>query len=410
MDDLSERVHETDREPAAEIVRNPDVSITDYGAIPDGVTLNTIAIQRAVDACYSQGGGRVVCPPGRFLTGTITLRSNVELFLSAGSVLTGSVNQNDYTDFKADGLHPGLQGEQPRIMALIQAANAKNVAITGPGEINASGPQFYNRESASLWGRFYPVPKVARPFIAIFYRCSDMRLCDTAFVDSPFWTIWLAACNHVTIQGIRVSCDQKMIHSDGIDIDSCCDVTVRDSSFVTGDDCIAVRAQRGFYDSPEVCERVHVSHCSLNSACQGVRIGCPCDGEIRDCTFSHLTIRSSQHGIAMEFPWHYVQAGGVTTADVHDISFSSIQINCEGWPLRVVVEDGIALKRLAGLKFAGFRTRGGRCAINGSRQTAVMDVELSDFHVESQGEGINCQHCHGLRLSEVEISCGAGLS
>ena len=97
-------------------------NIVDYGAKPDGQTLNTLFIQDAIDACLTNGGGTVVVPPGKFVTGTLTLKDHVNLHLSAGAKLTGSL---DTADYWPDGMKHGI----------IWAYQAKNISITGEGEM-----------------------------------------------------------------------------------------------------------------------------------------------------------------------------------------------------------------------------------------------------------------------------------
>jgi polygalacturonase len=377
--------------------------IIDFGACPDGATLNTVAIQAAIDACHEAGGGTVNCGPGRFLTGSIELKSNVELYLAAGCQLLGSPRLEDYDDFVAAGFitENSNEGSSKHV---IRAVAADNVSITGPGEVNGNGLEFYDTTTAT--SRFFAKPPTPRPRLVMFYGCHNVRFEDTSYVDSPCWTFWLMKCERVSIHRLRVYGDQRMINNDGIDIDACRDVTISDCILKTADDCLVVRSVNRVYDVPGVCENVTVSNCVLDSWCQGVRVGCPGDGVIRNCTFTNLTIASLSNGIIVENPKRYLRDGAVGTADVHDILFSHVTITCGREPIRVFIEDGIKLVGVRRLTFSDFRIRsGGAIRIDGSPETAIEDVRLSSISLATTApEPIIVRHCRGLKLSDVEFA------
>jgi len=377
--------------------------IGEYGACPDGRTMNTSAIQQAIDACHKAGGGRVVCGPGRFLTGSLELKSNVELHLMAGCTLVGSTAVDDYVDFVAPGFRGELAPER-NSKSLIRAVGAENVSIPGAGAIDGSGLAFY--DTRNLTGRFFSKPPTPRPRMVMFYECRDVRFEDALFIDSPCWTFWLMKCERVSIRGLKVIGDQRMINNDGIDLDCCRDVTVSDCIIRTSDDCLVLRAIRQMFEDPRPCENITITNCVLDSWCQGIRGGCPGDGVIRNATFSNLVINSLHHGITFEFPKRYLPADGLASADVHDILFSNVTIQSAGLPIRVVVEEGIELRRLSDLSFSDFRIRsGGPCMITGSPETIIRDVKFSNMTIKTSGEDpIICRHCEGVELTNVELS------
>lgn len=377
--------------------------IQSFGAVPDGETLNTAAIQKAIDACHEAGGGQVYCGPGEYLTGSLVLKSNVELHVAAGCRLVGSTSLDDYEELRAAGFRTEYAPERSA-QSLVRAVEAENVAITGPGELDGSGLAFYDTEKIS--GRFFAKPGTPRPRLVMFYRCRNVCFEDTSFIDSPCWTIWLMKCEQVRIHRVRVIGDQRMINNDGIDLDSCRDVVVSDCIIRTADDCLVLRALGRVYEEPGICENVTISNCVLDSYCQGVRVGCPGDNIVRNCTVSGLVISSASNGIVFDNPRRYLPEGTTGNADVRRISFSNVVINCERVPIKVTVEDGIKLPGLAELSFSDFRIRSGEpCRVEGNPETIIRDVSFNNVRIDTYGDqAIVSRYCEDVRLNNVVLS------
>lgn len=380
-------------------------SIQNHGANPDGVTLNTVAFQSAIDACHDAGGGVVHCGPGTFLTGPIRLKSNVELHVGAGCRIVGSPDPDHYQPLISDGFHHAFAPENTADY-LIGAQHAHNIAITGPGEINASGPAFYDA-SAGLGGsgKFASGKPARRPRLLMLHCCTDVRIEDTAFVDSPCWTFWLMRCERVGIHRIKIRGDRRMINNDGIDLDGCRDVVVSNCFIQTEDDSIVVRAIQKVHAEPVVCENITITNCVLESTCQCIRISCPSDHITRNCVFSNLVLNSRSNGINFDFPNRYLSAGSEGSADVSDMTFSNLVINCKACPIRIEVQPGIKLKRVSGITFSGIRTRSVfPCIIKGNAETIIEDITFNNMRIENTGEqAICCSHCRGVKMQNVEL-------
>lgn len=377
--------------------------IDEHGARADGRMVNTAAIQGAIDTCHQAGGGQVVCGPGSWVTGSLELRSDVELHLEAGCRLVGSRSLEDYQPLVADGFRGAEFAPERCTHSLIRAVGAENVAITGRGTIDGSGLAFYDTLGGTEKLSKPPTP---RPRLGMFFRCRDVHIEDATFVDSPCWTLWLMQCEGVRVRGVSMRGNRRMRNVDGIDIDACRDVTVSDCRFDTEDDCLVLRSIRQLYDSPAVCENVTVTNCVLRTACQGVRVGCPGDGVIRNATFSNLVIESTNNGILFEFPHRYLPEGWQAGADVTNIQFSDVVMACRRTPIGVVVEDGIRLPRVEALSFSNFRIRSGLpVLIQGSPETTIRDVRLSNIRIDTTGpDAILCRHSEAVHLANVELA------
>ncbi len=378
--------------------------ITDFGAVADGTTINTGSIQKAIDACHQAGGGKVVCSSGCFRTGSLTLKSNVQFHLATGCKLLGSENLNDYKDIVAPGFMP-VEGPDISKKSLINAVEAENIAITGLGEINGSGLAFYDTGNTNAAGKLNK-PETPRPRLVMFYKCRNVCLEDTSFINSPCWTFWLMKCADVNIHRIKISGDRRMRNIDGIDIDSCRNVTVSDCIMDTEDDCLAIISSQQMYDTPAACENITVNNCVLESQSQGIRIGCPGNAAIQNCTFSNLAINSSYNGIIIEHPKEYLPEGSRGSADIHDILFSNITINCKKLPIWMYVEEGIQLKRLSDITFSNFRIKSrGPCIVQGSKETTIRKISFNNMDIKTSGEdAIICRQCEGVKFNNVELS------
>ena len=238
-----------------------DASIVEFGAKSDGTTLNTQAIQQAIDAVSEAGGGRLTVPEGVFKTGALTLKSGVELHLANDAVLLGSTDLVDYPKQMTR-----IEGHfEPWRPALLNVSNQKEVRISGAGTLDGNGKPFW----AAFWKRRKENPKctnleVERPRLMFIEECRDVVVRGIRLKDSGFWNLHLYRCQNVVIDGISITApdgdppqiidvkqpwDEISIDrapsSDGIDVDSCQNVTIRDCTISVGDDCIALKGTKG---------------------------------------------------------------------------------------------------------------------------------------------------------------------
>lgn len=351
----------------------------------------TAEIQARIDEAAERGGGRVVVQKGVHRCGTIRLRSGVELHLEDGAVLLGGSKPEDYDDVIPEEMvyRYGDENTTPTVTrkAFIIAEEADGIAITGKGEIRIDGPAFFDRNT-SLWGYWWAKPPCPRPRAVVMYRCRNIRIEGVTFRDCPLWTMWLRLCDGITIDGITIDAEQKMINSDGIDFDGCRHVRVGNSRFKTGDDCLVLRAIRHKFnaDGPVVTEDVIVSNCVLNSFCQGVRIGCPSDDTIRNAVFRDMTF-TGLNGIVSKQPRVYLEKGCNGYLKTGEILFENWKIDCYGHPVEILVEPGIALRDFGHMTFRNIE-------VKAKKPFVVMGNELTPLK--------------GVRFENVQGSVSSG--
>ncbi len=276
--------------------------IRDYGAVGDGKTYATKAVQTAIDDCTKAGGGCVLVEGGSYLIGTIILKENVELHLTATAVLQASRNYEDFPE-REDVKHvETAMLPRGRNACIIFAEECKNIAITGPGVIDCGGDAYVIPvENASMPFKRLDLPTPPR---AVFFTgCSDVRITEVTMRNQPAgWSYWIHDCDFVTIDKIKIKARIDYPNNDGIHINCCRDVTISNSMITCADDCIVVRANSISLKENKPCERVVVTNCTLKTWCNAVRLGWIRDGVIRNCTFSNLVITDSAVGIGIVFP------------------------------------------------------------------------------------------------------------
>lgn len=267
-----------------------DKCILDNGAIPDGVTINTSAIQKTIDDVHAAGGGKVRVPQGKFVTGTIYLKSHVTLFLEGAAELLGSRSLEDYpTDIPGSGEvaanqktpPPGALPSSEFIQALIVADQATDVGIDGPGSIDGRG----QRDA-------FPVQegKGLRPMLMRFYKCSDVRFSQVTLKNPASWGVHLVDCETVYIQGIKIS-HHSNFNNDGIDIDGCRNVFISDSIISSGDDSICLKSS---HSNP--CENIFVRNCVIKSHTAAIKMGTSSRAGFRNVIISDCVIRDTDMG------------------------------------------------------------------------------------------------------------------
>ncbi len=244
-----------------------------FGAVGDGTTLDTAALQAAIDQCHAVGGGTVLMAGGSYLTGTLYLRSNVTLRVEAGAAILGSANIADYA---TDTHRQMYKNEAHMDRCLIFARDAHNVEIEGHGRIDGQGGLFPNQDD----------PAKHRPMLIRFLECTGIRVRDITLESPASWTsVWLY-CTDIAIDGIKVH-SRANINGDALNFDGCQQVRVSNSTFDNSDDCICLQTSRP--DRP--CRDIVVSNCHFTSRWAGMRIGLLSRGDFENITVTNCTFR-----------------------------------------------------------------------------------------------------------------------
>lgn len=297
-----------------------DYDITDFGAVKNKIS--TSSIQKTIDVCYENGGGTVIVPSGIFFTGTIFLKSNINLFLSPGAEIRSSENLDDFRDSTSG-------------YGMIFCQDAINVSITGKGTINAMGSRFYETDQNHFYDEFDrnlirqkegyqpegifctdgPLKRKPRPGMTIvFFHCNQVTIKDITIKDTPVWATRFGYCENVIIDGVTILNNLLIPNSDGFHLTVSRNVRITNCDIRAGDDCIIVTGFAKIEDTPGFsseeqdkykygnktiyAENIQVSNCHLQSRSSAIRIGYG-QHPIRNCIFSNIIISESNRGIGI---------------------------------------------------------------------------------------------------------------
>ncbi len=260
--------------------------VTRFGAIPDGVTLNTKAIQRAIDTAHVNGGGQVFIPAGEFLTGSIILKTGVELYLSKKSKLLGSTNPTDYIKLN-------------RWKALIMADASTNISVTGKGVIDGQGlalalhidSLFYIGEIDSsdyVFPEMRPMVTL-RPQIIEFVRCSNINVKGVAMRNCASWVQSYDLCSNLFIDDISVDSDTYW-NNDGIDILDCKNVRITNSTINSSDDGICLKSYNLARDTSTYCDRIYIANCEIRSSASAIKFGTASRGGFKNVLIEKVKV------------------------------------------------------------------------------------------------------------------------
>jgi polygalacturonase len=301
-------------------------NVLDYGAKPDGKTLNTRSIQRAIDDVFQAGGGTVAVPAGTFLTGRIELKSRVTLNLGEGATLLGSTSINDFN------AEPGSSSHGRH---LIFAQAADDVSLTGSGVIDGQGPSFWEPSGrgplpaedawADVASHSIAPRKSGRPSPMLeFVNCRRLKINGVHIVNAPGWTLRAVNSDEVEIRGIHIKNPTIGPNTDGIDITGCQNMLITDCTVDTGDDAICLKSENPYGADPRLLKNIEVINCTLTTCCNGFKLGTSSEGGFENIKFSNSVIRNGPvpfgerviSGIALEV----VDGGwidGVTVTGIH---------------------------------------------------------------------------------------------
>jgi polygalacturonase len=362
------------------------LNVRDFGAKGDGRTLDTKAIQKAIDTC-GESGGIVVLPAGTYLTGSIELRSNIELNIQAGTTVLGSTDLGDY--FQRT---PKLKSYNDVFLkySLFYAEGQSNIAITGKGTIDGQGSSF------KVVTMEKPARYMNRPYVIRFVDCRNVTVQDVTLRNSASWMQHYFACDGVSLRGLNVM-NHANKNNDMMDIDGCRNVIVDGCIGDTDDDGITLKST-----SERVTENVAITNCIVSSHCNAIKTGTESTGGFRNIVISNVVVKPSIMKSVMSGEPKGISGISLTLVDGGTM---------EGITISNIVIDGPEVPIFVRL---GNR---GRKYWEGAQQPGVgvvKDVMISDVAARNVGvtgcsiTGVAGHPVQGISLNNIRLEFAGG--
>lgn len=411
-----------------------DFDVRDFGAVEGGTVKNTQAIRQAIAAASRSGGGHVVIPPGRWLTGAVHLDNNIDLHLQRGAELLFSQDIADYLPV-VFSRHEDI--ECYKYSAFIYADGKTNIAVTGEGVLNGQGKPWWEwkqskrdaeKELYDMGASGVPVAqrvfdgkegKALRPAFFQPMRCTNVLVEGVTFLYGAFWTITPTYCENVIIRNVRIETEGAYGHTpngDGIDPSSCRNVLIEYCTFDTGDDCIAIKAGRDA-DGLRVgrpTENIVVRHCRGLNGHGGIVIGSETSGGIRnvfafDCRFNGtdriVRIKTARgRGGILENMWFRQLAADTIEQEALHINMLYTGSRLPSLP---VTNATPVIRNIHYSNITCLFSKRRAVEILGLPESLVENVTLDSITMHA-ARGIACTDARGLDFKNISITADTG--
>ncbi|GAA1813094.1 exopolygalacturonase PelB [Luedemannella flava] len=396
-----------------------DFRLTDFGS---GGRDHTDAFREAIEACHQAGGGRVVVPPGDYLTGPIRLLSGVNLHVSAGATVRFRREPEAYlpeVPTRWQGVE--LMGYSP----FVYAHGARDIALTGAGTLDGQADDahwwawkplepadFAQLErladddvpaSRRVFGEGYHLP----PSFVQPYSCENVLIEGVTLTNSPFWQIHPVLCRNVTVTGVTARSHGH--NNDGCNPESCDGVVITDCDFDTGDDCIAIKAGRNS-DGRRLavaCRNIVISNCTFANGHGGVTIGSEMSGGVEHVYAAHLRMDSPNLWTCARFKTNSVRGGFIRDVHVTDVTVG--RVGNQVLEIDFAYEEGDAgpfLPEVDGIHLSGWRVASTDAPwrLAGYPRGPIGTVTLTDIVIDSALSPAVAHEVTDLRLDRVTVN------
>ncbi|KAA5827986.1 glycoside hydrolase family 28 protein [Algibacter amylolyticus] len=413
-------------------------NILDFGAIADGETNNSQAIKKAIGACNESGGGKVVIPPGKFLTGAIYLKSNVNLHLEAGAEVLFSTSTEDYLPV----VHTSYEGQElMNYSPLIYAYKEKNIAVTGKGTFNGQasktnwwpwcGAERYGYVKGDrnqrdehnlprLWEmaesnipvseRVFGPGHQLRPLFMQPFECENVLIEGVTFTNAPFWVIHPIKCNYVRVDGVTVNSHGP--NNDGCDPEYSKNVHIVNCVFNTGDDCIAIKSGRN-NDGRRVnisSENIVIENCDMIDGHGGVVMGSEISAGVRNVFVRNCKMNSPELDRAIRIKTNTLRGGFVENVYVKDIEVGQVKEAVLKINLFYAIygpQEGDFMPSVKNIHLDNINVKNGGqygVLIKGRPQSLVNNVTLTNVHIQNVETPLSVENSEPIIFKNTSIN------
>lgn len=438
--------------PTLPVYQDNQVNILDFGAIGNGLILNTEAFNKALENCANQGGGRVIVPAGIWLTGPIQFKSNIDLHLEKGAFILFSKNHNDY---------PIIQNPVNKsfmVASPIYGFSLENIAITGDGIIDGSGETWrpvkkaktteaqwkellasggvVSKDNSMYWpsieamdgekllsklkaqGKkltaedYLPARDFMRPYMVLFYQCKHVLFDGPTFQNSPKFVLYPTFCEDMVIRNIHVLNEWWYQNGDGIDINGGKNVLIYNCTVNAGDDGICMKSSKSSnYKQEPVLQNVVISNCVVYHAHGGFVIGSNTDGGMKNISVSNCNFIGTD--IGLRFKSSRNRGGLVENIYIKNINMKDIvneailfdtYYEASGNPAQIQQPVNEKTPRFQKFNINNIYCIGAGQAVNitGLPEMPIQDIELNNITISAE-KGFTSMDAQNIRLNQVNI-------
>jgi len=389
------------------------LNIRQFGAHGDGTTLDTAAIQKALDECGQAGGGTVEIPAGIYLSKPLVVSSKTTVLLDEGATLLASPVQADFLKGGGDWLKVKGNGD---FIPFISGKDLTNVTLTGKGTIDGNGSVWWGEaEKARQKVAGFTLP---RPNLVVFNRCKNLRLSGIKLVNSPKFHFVPTDCEGVTVEGVTIISPAGAANTDGIDPSNCRNVAITHCTIDTGDDDIAIKSGKKVEGREFGCENITVTDCTFLHG-HGMSIGSESVGGVRNLLVKNCRFENTENGLRIKS--RRGKGGTVEDITYEDITMKNvhpaISIVCyyqdssqakypKDDPAQPVTETTPVFRniRIANITATSTADAG---LIVGLPESVVSNVVLENVRITAE-TGLTMANAKGVQLKNVQVSVKEG--
>jgi polygalacturonase len=393
--------------------------VREFGAKGDGKTLDTAAIQKALDECGNAGGGTVRFPAGTYLSQPLLVRTKTTVLLEAGATLLATANQSDFMKVPGDWLNAKSSSD---FIPFIGGRDLTDITFTGQGTIDGNGAVWWGEAEKAR--RVKPGYTLPRPNLIVLEHCRNLRMENITLQNSPKFNFVPTECEDVVVSNVTILAPEHAANTDAIDPSDCKNVLITQCRIDVGDDNIAIKAGHKVAGREFASEDIMVTDCLFLHG-HGMSIGSETAGGVRNVTVRHCTFVNTENGIRIK---SQRGRGGL----VENISYSDITMNHVDPAITLTcyytfnsakdpvqkpipqndstqpVDEYTPVFRNIRIRDLTATCQGSAGIILGLPESLISDVVLENVRIDTATTGLMIKNAKGIQFKNVRITAKNG--